>query len=153
MRRFVGFAVVGAALWSDPGHVALASVTVDEAANAISMSVQPLRTDDGITPVGMPFAGGPFPIQPDGSFTADFGEISMEGPANPISGSELATTLTLIGMPGGWCTGSAFVCGDVEGTASKPIALDLTGSTFTLQRVVPPSGYPAPVLNCAGAQP
>ncbi len=127
------------------------TVTIDEAANTVSFSFQPLRADDKTTPVGTPILGGPFPIQPDGSFEGDFGDISMHGDANPISGSELATELVLKGAPGGWCGASEFVCGDVEGIASKPLKdLDLKGSTFTMQKLSAPGVYPEPVINCAG---
>jgi hypothetical protein len=126
------------------------TVTIDEAANTVSFSFQPLRADDKTTPVGTPILGGPFPIQPDGSFVGDFGNISMDGAANPISGSELATELVLKGAPGGWCGASEFVCGDVEGIASKPLKdLDLKGSTFTMQKLSAPGVYPAPVISCA----
>lgn len=134
--------------------VVLGTVTIDEAANTVSFSFQPLSKEDKTTPVGTPILGGPFPIEADGSFVGDFGNISMDGAANPISGSELATTLVLKGAPGGWCGPSEFVCGDVEGIASKPLeGLDLKGSTFTMQKLETPGVYPEPVINCAGDKP
>lgn len=131
--------------------LANATVTIDEGANTISFSVQPLDAGDKTTPVGAPIPGGPFPIEEDGSFVGDFGEVTMVGEANPISGSELATTLLLRGQPGGWCAQSTFVCGEVEGIASKPIEnLDLKTSTFTFQRLENPGVYPEAVINCDG---
>lgn len=128
--------------------IADATVTMDEANNTISMSVQPLNADDRTTPEGAPILGGPFQIQEDGSFVADFGEITMDGKANPISGSDLQTTLVLTAEPGGWCKESTFVCGAAQGQATKPLTLNLEGSTFTFQRL-DGSGYPDPILDCA----
>lgn len=136
----------------DKPFLANATVTIDEGASTISFSIQPLDATDKTTPVGDPVPGGPFPIEADGSFVGDFGEISMVGEANPISGSELATNLLLRGQPGGWCAESSFVCGDVEGIASKPIKdLDLKTSTFTFQRLTAPGVYPEPAIDCASA--
>lgn len=143
---------LSAVILPNKAFVADASITLDEANNTISMSVQPLRADDKTTPVGAPILGGPFQIQPDGSFNADFGNITMAGDANPISGSDLVTTLTLVAEPGGWCSESTFVCGSALGQATKPISLNLEGSTFTFQRL-DGSGYPPAVINCAGDTP
>ena len=143
---------LSAVLLPNEPFVADATVTMDEGANTISFSIQPLNADDKTTPVGDPILGGPYQVQPDGSFEADFGEISMVGDANPISGNDLVTTLTLIAEPGGWCKESDFVCGDAVGKASKPLSIKLEGSTFTFQRL-DGSGYPGPVLNCAGETP
>jgi hypothetical protein len=140
---------LSAVILPNKAFVADCTITMDEANNTISMSVQPLRADDKTTPVGAAILGGPFQIQPDGSFNADFGNITMAGDANPISGSDLVTTLTLIAEPGGWCSESTFVCGAAVGQATKPISLNLEGSTFTFQRL-DGSGYPSPVINCAG---
>lgn len=132
--------------------VASAMVTIDSDATppTISFSFQPLSAADRTTPVGPPVLGGPFVIEPDGSFVGDFGVISMVGAANPISGSELETQLTLTGQAGGLCKGSDFVCGSAKGIASKPIKdLNLEGSTFTLQLLSEPGVYPTALLNCA----
>jgi len=134
--------------------VVLGTVTVDEKANTVSFHFQPLSKDDKSTPVGSPIVGGPFPIADDGSFEADFGSISMDGAANPIYGSELATTLVLKGEAGGWCGSSEFICGTVEGIVSKPLKdLNLKGSTFTMQKLTSAGSYPTPIINCAGDTP
>lgn len=144
------FTLAAVILPSKP-FVADATLTIDEANNTVSMSVQPLSAADKTTPVGSPILGGPFQIEADGSFEADFGVITMTGAANPISGSDLVTELRLSAAPGGWCQESSFVCGAAEGIASKPIEnLNLKGSTFTFQKLSAPGQYPAPVTNCAG---
>jgi hypothetical protein len=132
--------------------VALATATIDSDASppTITFSVQPLSAADRTTPVGDVIPGGPFAIEPDGSFVGDFGVIAMDGAANPISGSELQTELVLTGQAGGLCKGSDFSCGTVTGIASKPIKdLNLAGSTFTLQLLAEAGNYPTALLNCA----
>ena len=75
--------------------------------------------------------------------------VSMDGKANPISGSLLETQLILRGQAGSLCKGSDFACGTAEGIASKPIKdLNLAGSTFTMQLLAAPGDYPPPLLNC-----
>ena len=128
----------------------LVTATID--VDRISFRVQPLDASDGTSPVGSPFLGGPFPIATDGSFVGDFGTVSVDPAANPISGSELLTTLALEGMSGGWCGSSPFVCGIADGVATKPIAdLDLAGSTFAMQKLPHPGVYPEPKSACSQA--
>ncbi|WP_433930133.1 hypothetical protein AB3662_39995 [Sorangium cellulosum] len=112
---------------------------------SFSLSFQPLEAADRKTPTGEPFDVGPYEVSADGQFTAELPTIVVPGNANPISGSELEATITLTGA---LCAPADFVCGDVTGTATRPIALDLKGSTFAMERITDPSSYPAPVINC-----
>jgi len=120
----------------------------------VSFEIQPLLVSDKKTPVGEPIVGGPFPIQADGSFVAEFGAITVAGAANPISGSDLETTVTLTGAAGAMCKPADFICGDVSGTVSKPLtSYDLSGgSRFTFQRITDPDTYPVAVIDCQGTQ-
>jgi hypothetical protein len=100
-----------------------------------------LRTE----PVGDTFSFTDLPVNADGTFTWDFGEVTLVGDANPISGSDIVATLSLIG---GLCAESpAFFCGDVVGASSVPFELDLAGSTFTFQKH--DGALPSPLINCA----
>ncbi len=130
----------------------LGTLTVSQGAAGaeISFSLQPLDAKDKKTPVGNPIAGGPFPIQADGSFVGDFGTIEVVGAANPISGSDLSTTAVLTGAPGGFCKPADFICGDIAGNLTKPFALDLKGSKFTFQRITDPNAYPVAKIDCEG---
>lgn len=130
-------------------YVAIMTAELDEAARTITMTMQPLRADDRKTPAGDPFVGGPFPIEDDGSFVADFGEVILPGATNPISGRDLLATLILVAQPGGLCDESGFACGIVEGRATEPITIDLEGSTFTLQRLPKLRTLPDPLLDCS----
>lgn len=120
----------------------------------VSFEIQPLQVSDKKTPVGDPIVGGPFPIHADGSFVADFGAITVAGAANPISGSDLETTVTLTGAAGAMCKPADFICGDVSGIVSKPLTnYDLSGgSRFTFQRITDPDTYPVAVIDCQGTQ-
>ena len=61
-----------------------------------------------------------------------------------------------VNLTGHVCGGDLadFVCGAVTGSVSKPIPIaDLTGSTFTMQRITDPMKYPTPLLDCAKTPP
>jgi hypothetical protein len=120
---------------------------------AISLHAQPLDATDKITPVGNPIVGGPFPIKPDGSFVADLGSVTVPGQANPISGSDIVSTLILNAQPGSVCSPANLICGPVDGVVSQPIAgFSLSdGSNFTFQAISDMSNYPKPVLDCSGS--
>lgn len=110
-----------------------------------SMVLQPLSATDQQTAVCAPLAIENLPVSSDGSFIWNLGQVSLCGEANPISMSELVTTLTLDGT---FCTGTPlFGCGGVSGIVSIPLPdFDLTGSTFTLQKYG--GTLPAPLINC-----
>ncbi|WP_437621072.1 hypothetical protein [Sorangium sp. So ce1151] len=112
---------------------------------SISLSFQALEAADRKTPTGTPVDVGPYEVSADGQFTAELPTIVVPGNANPISGSELEATITLSGA---LCAPADFVCGDVTGTVTRPLSLDLKGSTFAMQRITDPDSYPAPVINC-----
>ncbi|WP_437588410.1 hypothetical protein [Sorangium sp. So ce1000] len=123
------------------------SLTTEASDDGLSFSLtfQPLKAADRRTPTGDPFDVGPFELSADGTFTAELPTLVVPGDANPISGSELEATITLSGA---LCAPADFVCGDITGTAARPVSLDLRGSTFTMERIADPRSYPAPVINC-----
>jgi hypothetical protein len=71
--------------------------------------------------------------------------VTLCGEANPISGSDITSTLVLDGT---LCEGTVgFACGDLTGTVDAPIpGFDLTGSTFTMQEYQ--GAKPTPLINC-----
>jgi hypothetical protein len=111
-----------------------------------SMALQPLSAMDQQTPVCESLSFEDLPVNGDGSFTWNLGEVRLCGDANPISGGDLQTTLILDGT---FCSGAPlFGCGDVMGVVSEPLqGYDLTGSTFALQKYG--GSIPAPLINCA----
>jgi hypothetical protein len=111
-------------------------VTVDLDANTIMMVLQPLKSDidldtsaarpDMRTPVGDSITVEGIPFEEDGTFVADLGVISVDGQANPITGGEIEASMVLHGI----VARADLFCGAVTGMATKPIPLDLAGSTF-----------------------
>ncbi len=131
----------------------LATVTWD--GTQLGFSFQPLDRNDHKTPQGSPVVGGPFPVNPDGSFEADMGNISITGAANPISGSDIVAQGVLHGVPGAFCKPLDFICGPVTGIVSKPDYLNgvsLEGSNFTMTRMPDANTFPTGKvkINCAG---
>lgn len=110
----------------------------------LDLTLQPLSGADRVTPVGDPIVAEGLPVNADGSFEWDFGDVTLIADANPISPRDVETTLQLKGQI---CGGADFLCGDVTGTVSKPLAgFDLKGSTFTMQRYE--TELPTPLINC-----
>jgi len=66
-------------------------------------------------------------IASDGTFSLDFGEITVLGAANPVvPGVDAVATLLMDG-----CTNSlTFSCGNIGGGIIEPAQLPLTGSTY-----------------------
>jgi hypothetical protein len=125
----------------------LAKVTTTAAGDsiAVSMSIQPLLAADRRTPVGPAIDVGPYPVAADGTMIAALPELTVAGEANPISGSQLTATITLEGRI---CEPADFVCGPMSGNATEPLAIDLDGSTWTMQKVTDPAMYPPALINC-----
>ena len=119
----------------------------DNGTLTMSLHMQALTATDRKTPIGDIIDIGPSPVEADGSFKIDFPTIQTPGAANPVSGSLLESTVTIASS---LCKPADFICGDVTGNLTKPLAIpDLTGSTFTMQRITDPAAYPDPVINCA----
>ncbi|NUP11599.1 MAG: hypothetical protein HOW73_36600 [Polyangiaceae bacterium] len=122
--------------------------TADDGSGGLTLdlSLQPLSKDDQVTPVGDPIVAEDLAVAADGSFDWDFGQVTLIGAANPLTGNDVIATLQLHGSI---CGGDdlGFICGDVTGNVTSPIMLDLEGSTFTFQRYE--GDKPAPVINCA----
>jgi hypothetical protein len=131
--------------------VALTSVTTPKMGEGagIALSAQPLSAADRTTPVGPVVSFGPFAIDDAGNFRADIPALTVPGAANPITpGADITADLVLSGK---LCGVRRFYCGNVSGQVSKPLVLDLEGSTFTLTLIDP--GEPVPVvppIDCSG---
>lgn len=119
----------------DPAHPFQLRAMVVQEGNDVRMSLQPLSLDPQATtfprePVGDPIQANTV-IADDGTFEIDLGEVLLVGQSNPITGSDIVATLRFSGRvesPDYWC-------GDVTGTVTAPLNLDLTGSTFAGTRI------------------
>jgi hypothetical protein len=117
---------------------------------SLTLSLQPLSAMDQMTPVCMSLDFADLPVGADGTFTwalAPEGQtITLCGEANPISGGDVVTSLTI---DGALCGGdkAGFLCGNVTGKVVTPLPdYDLAGSTWTMQKI--DGTPPAPVINC-----
>ena len=124
--------------------------TTDDGAGGLSvgLTLQPLSKMDQTTPVCSAISFTDLAVGADGQFVWDLGEVTLCGDANPISVSEVVTTLTLTGeLCGGEKAG--FVCGAASGIVSKPLSMyDLAPeSAFTMQKI--DGAVPFPVIDCA----
>jgi hypothetical protein len=102
-----------------------------------------------MTPTGSAVDVGPFPVSTTGCFTEPFPVQTVPGNADPIlPGQAIVSQITITGT---FCDSTPnFMCGDVTGAATKPIATPLAGSTFTFERITDMSKYPAIEIDCAG---
>ena len=126
-------------------------VTVAADLETLDLSIQPLTTDADSTPrvpTGETFTAAGVPYAEDGSFTADLGDVTVPGNANPISGSDIVASVVI--------TATAFpmteelpsyFCGQVMGMVTVPLPVDLAGSTIG---AVQTTGFTdaEPLLSC-----
>jgi hypothetical protein len=120
-----------------PGQPILLACDVAVAADleTLELTVQPLTTDANDTPrvpTGDSLVVSDVPYAQDGSFSADLGEVTVPGAANPISGSDIVATVAITATAYPMSAElPAHFCGEATGMVSVPLALDLAGSTIT----------------------
>lgn len=114
-----------------------------------AFDAQPLSAADRRTPVGQKVSLGPFRVDEDGAYRAEIPNLQVTGAANPVTGGDIAADAVLSGT---LCGDGNFFCGTVSGNVTKPLPLDLAGSTFTFTRVDSPTDLPAqPAVDCKGS--
>ncbi len=114
---------------------------------SVDLVLQPLSKTDQMSPVGDPFSLTGLAVNADGTFDWDIGDmVTLIGDANPISPSDIETSLSLSGS---LCAEPPdFFCGDANGIVQAPLPdFDLVGSTFTFQKYE--GTVPSPLINCA----
>ena len=77
-------------------------------------------------PVGDTTIFEDIPVDEFGNFEFGVADFTIPGPANPLTGTDLVVTADFRGF----VDDDARFCGDVEGSITSPLTLDLTGSTF-----------------------
>jgi hypothetical protein len=102
---------------------------IEVADGALSISMQPLSLDEGSTttprqPVGDVLVPTIDFMTP--AFSAELDDAVIPGAANPISGSEISGSITLIGS----LAGAGTPCGVGEGMLTAPEMTSLVGSTW-----------------------
>jgi hypothetical protein len=115
---------------------------------SFSLELQPVDAEDRMTQVGDPFTVGPFEVNADGSFEADWGPFAVPGETNPLTPSVLEADIVTLGA---LCTMQDDVCGIASGQITSPVVLDIAGSTFYMEKIDDIADHTEPVLlNCAG---
>lgn len=116
----------------------------------ISLSLLPIDAETRSMIVGAAITVGPIVVDPEGAFTAEFPPIlTVAGSANPISGTELEATNVV--LSGTLCTPTVQICGSVTGNVTKPLPIDLAGSSFSMEPIASAGVYPPqPQIDCAG---
>jgi hypothetical protein len=117
----------------------------------IDLTFQPLTTDDDDEPrvaIGDAIDVADVPYASDGTFSADLGEVTVPGRANPITGSDIIATVQLMASTQAGDSGTGgVVCGQVTGMVSVPLSIDLAGSTFGAVLADEPQDI-EPLLGC-----
>ena len=108
----------------------------DGSGGTLNLELQPLSLMVGSTteprePVGEALIFNDIPVDAGGGFMVDLGMVTVTGAANPITGSDIAANLVLMG---GIQSADLF-CGAVTGEVTSPIMQDLAGSTYAAQRI------------------
>jgi hypothetical protein len=85
----------------------------------------------------------PSVVPTSGAWTVDLAPIAVPGAANPITGSDIEADANLVGDV---CGGRDFFCGDVTGNVTKPIALKLDGSKWTMAKLPAPDTVPEQIF-------
>ncbi len=109
----------------------------------LSLHLSPLRASDRGVLAGADLVVEGIQVGEDLRFSADLGQVSLIGEANPISGGNIAAHLMLDGR----IVSPDSICGNVLGMAMEPVSFDLAGSTFASTRVtegVAPASLPNP---------
>jgi hypothetical protein len=121
----------------------VADVTGD--ASGLTFVLQPLSAADRVTPVGTPITIGPLPLGADGSLHAELPPLVVSAEANPVTGGEIEAQVVLDGR---FCDVAGFYCGTVSGTVTRPIPVDLAGSTFAIERLANGTPPAEPFIDC-----
>jgi len=115
----------------------LADVTLDVDAmgnGMISVEFQPLSLDVDSTTEPREEVGEAISIEAEvigGAFSLVFGETTITGAANPITGADILADITL----GGVIRNEDTWCGEALGDVLSPLQVALTGSTFGAVRL------------------
>lgn len=84
-------------------------------------------------PVGDPQTAADVEVSASGQFTAEFPDVVVPARANPVTGQELLSDVTLVGE----LRTKDLFCGIANGEVKSPIQLSLDGSTFGAIRIEP----------------
>lgn len=137
---------------ADPPHPILFTAQLKSVAyqggSGLDVKLQALDAKDRKTPVGAPITIPTLKLNANGTLEAKpLPDIAVSGKANPIQvGLDIVASAQLNGQ---FCGVSDFYCGTVSGKVTKPITLDLAGSTYAFDLVSDPTKLPdPPLIDC-----
>ncbi|KIG18081.1 hypothetical protein DB30_01968 [Enhygromyxa salina] len=112
------------------------TASADGLSDTADFSFQPLSLDQGEILSPREFIGDPLefpgvPVDADGKYMIDMGVVSVEGGANPITGSDITASLVIDGEIRNFNS----MCGTLSGMLMSPLESDLAGSTFAAKRL------------------
>lgn len=119
-------------------------ITSSNGGKTLLVDAVALSAADRKTEVGSHFAVGPFSLANDGTFNINIPALDLPGEANPVTGTQILGNVTMSGT-----ADPDFSCGALTGNLTKPFEIDMTGSTFTMQRVTGTDYPEPPAINCA----
>jgi len=131
------------------------TINVHDDLTLIDITIQPILTDltsdgnprdDARTPTGDPIGVTDVPYNEDGTFVADFGEVSIPAQANPIGFRPIVANLILTST----VLSNDQFCGLVGGRLIEPFDFDLTGSTFNAVMTDDLTSIENPTYECPG---
>lgn len=106
-------------------------MVVDTAGATLTTRVQPLAVATGM-PVGNEIVVEGIAVNVAGEFEIVLDPVAVAGQANPISGSDIEASIVLAGR----IRSEERFCGTVPmGSVTKPLVLDVTGSTWSAIRI------------------
>jgi len=132
----------------------LVTITSSQADSVVQVTFdsEPVSADDRFSVVGEPLPRGPFNLQPNGAFDADWGEFIMPGDTNPLTGSDLTLHLRFVGR---FCADQTAepTCGQGLGAITAPVNLNLDGTNFYMEKIDDIADHTEPpYLRCDGTQ-
>ncbi len=123
------------------------TVTTSSKGNAlrVNWSLQPLQWQDRKTPTGSAQEYS-FTLGWGGDVGLDLPPLDVPADANPLSGSPI--TLDISSLKGVTCSPVSFQCGTEDGNVTKPIALSIDGSTWTMEQIFGGVYPEPPKIDC-----
>ncbi|MEZ4220306.1 MAG: hypothetical protein R3B13_05195 [Polyangiaceae bacterium] len=125
------------------------STNLQASQDALVFAFQALDATDHSTPVGNIVKVIVAPST-NGAFDVDLPVLDIPGEANPNSGSPMSVDLT--SFRGTLCGTQGEHCGEADGDMTKPLPLNLDGSTWAMTKAIGSFPNP-PKIDCQGNTP
>lgn len=132
-------------IWSDVVFIqALMTSTPSGGTTDLTMQFLSLDVDSNTSPrmpVGPVYSYPAVPLDANGGFILETGDITIVAEANPINGLEILTSLVLVARPE-----ASPLCGEVSGSVTAPVVTQFDGSTHAMTTIPSPAELPVDFL-------